>query len=50
MSLGEILFKKEDLPEWVKNCIEDVEKTEKTYDNLDDVREKYRKLRNRKDD
>jgi predicted ABC-type ATPase len=50
MSLGETLFQKEDLPEWVKNCIDDVENTEKRYDSLDDVREKYRKLRNRNDD
>jgi predicted ABC-type ATPase len=46
MSLGEILFQKEDLPEWVKNTVVDGKNTEKPYNSLDDVREKYRKLRN----
>jgi hypothetical protein len=50
MSLGEVLFQKEEVPEWVKNIIEAADTTQKQYDSLDDVREKYRKLRNREDD
>lgn len=46
MSLGEILFQKKVLPEWVKSILTDIETTDKPYNSLEDVREKYRKLSN----
>ena len=49
MSLGEVLFQKKDLPEWVKNVIVEVDNIQKQYNSLDDIREKYRKLRNKED-
>lgn len=50
MSLGEIFFQKKVLPEWVKSILTDIETTDKPYNSLDDVREKYRKLRNDESD
>ena len=50
MSLGEIVFQREVLPEWVKNILADIENIEKPYNSLDDVREKYRKLRDDESD
>ncbi len=47
---GEMLFQREDLPEWVKNVIVEADNAQKDYNSLDDVREKYRKLRNKEED
>jgi predicted ABC-type ATPase len=46
MSLGEIVFQNEALPKWVEHIISDSENKERPYNSLDDVRAKYRKLRN----